>query len=109
MAGGEQADHQAVGFTEDVAVRVCHRRGDEGLPPINRIYPTVRDKWLVDRRDLAVVDVQVGGAAVGPARGRHDHPEMPVEEQRDDAAVHGVVAADVEAAEVAGHDHAVGP
>ena len=78
------------------------------LPPVDRVDPAARHQWLVDRGDLAVVDVQVGGAAVGTARGGHDHAEMPVVEQRDHAAVHGVVAADVEAAEVPAHGDAVG-
>ena len=42
---------------------------------------------LVDRGDPAVVDVQVRRSGGGHARGGNDHPEQPVIEQRDRAAV----------------------
>ena len=73
------------------------------LPPVDGVDPCPRQQRLVGGGDLSVVHVQVGGSAVGPARGGDHHAEMPVVEQRDHAAVHRAVAADVEAGEVPAH------
>jgi hypothetical protein len=105
---GEQANHQAVGLCEECAVGSRHGSRDERLPAVDVGDTALGGQWLVDPGDVAVVDVQVRRAPGGKARHGHDHPEVPVVEQRDHAAVHGIVSPHVRSGEAACHGDAVG-
>ena len=72
----------------------------KALRPSARSSPAPHGERHVDGSDVAVVDVQERGAADRPADGVDDHPEHRVEHHRHHPAVHGVVAADVEPAEL---------
>src|ERR1700759_4202605 len=91
----KQANHQAVGFAEHRAVGRCHSSLYENLAAVDVADRGAGLQRLVDRGDLAVVDVQERGPGRPDVRGGDGHPEQPVVEQRNHAAVHGAVAADV--------------
>ena len=86
--------------------RAASRPGRSSRPLTNALRPSARSSQprTVSGTsigcDVAVVDVQEGGAADRAAGGVDDHAEHRVEHQRQHTAVHGVVAADVEPAEL---------
>ena len=67
---GQQPDHQPVGLGQQIAVRVTQFGVDERLAPLGLADPAARRQRRVDRRDLAVVDVQEAGPADRAARAR---------------------------------------
>ena len=82
LTAGEQTHHQPVGLGEHIAVGVAQLGVDERLTAVGLPDPAARGQRGVDGRDLAVVDVQEGGAADRPARGVDHHAEHRIEQQR---------------------------
>ena len=77
-----------------LSVRVAQFGVDERLAALGPLDPAAHGQRRVDRRHLPVVDVQEAGPADRPSRGVDHHAEHRVEQQRQHAAVHRIVATD---------------
>ena len=91
----QQLQEQAVAVGDDLARRVVQPRGHVPLAVVDAVEAAVEAQFDVDRRDAAVVDGEVGGAADAaghPGDVAHDV----VEQQRQRAAVRRAVAAEIE-------------
>ena len=115
---GHQASHGWCGSKRTIrplaslstrAVGCRHGSRDENLPAVDLGDRAASLQRLVDRGDLAVVDVQEGGPGGPDVRGGHRHPEQPVVQQRNHAAVHRPVTAHMSLGEVPGHRDTVAP
>src|ERR1700722_18207667 len=89
---GFQEDKQGLGISQH-GVAVAQPARHEDLSPFHLVDSRVDLQLLVDRDDLAVIDVQVRGALAGTT-GDHPrrHTQDGVEQQPERAAVDGAVA-----------------
>src|SRR6201997_5717694 len=94
-----ETHEQRFGFGQQ-GVAVPQPPGHEDLAAVLPVHSRVELQLLLDRHDVAVVDLEVRGALPAAARQQHGRqPEDRVEQHAQRAAVHSAVAAQVEPGE----------